>query len=48
LVNFVLELSELISPPSFLGEPKNLGLQWFDIVRAEIFDGYVDIHGLGH
>ena len=44
LMNLVLQLSELIAPPSLLGQVHNLGLQRLDVIFTEIFDGYSNVH----
>ena len=44
LMNLVLQLSELIAPPSLLGQVHNLGLQRLNVIFTEIFDGYSNVH----
>ena len=44
LVNLVLQLSELIAPPSLFGQVHNLGLQRLNVIFTEIFYGYANVH----
>ena len=46
LVNLVLQLSELVAPPSLFGQVHYSGLQRLDVIRTEIFDRYSNIHGV--